>query len=157
MKLLTRRLLRNAPARAAGWPRVRLSRPRPPQLIPSLVHGAAVPRARSGHEKGPTESAGPRAEVSPEEPRQVRWRVVAWIAPPPPRRPPRLAFSAHDSQYPQVASLGDECFSPCQHFPFCWIGPPKIPSAEAGAAESRAAVAASIVNCRMVPLLGWFL
>jgi hypothetical protein len=59
------------------------------------------------------------------------------------------AFSAHDPQYPQVASLGEECFSANQHFPFCWSGPPKIASAEAGAAETRAAIAtaaAAIVN-----------
>jgi hypothetical protein len=58
------------------------------------------------------------------------------------------ALSAHDPQYPHVASLGDECFSANQHLPFCWSGPPKIASAEAGAAEIRAAIAtvAAIVN-----------
>jgi hypothetical protein len=52
-----------------------------------------------------------------------------------------LACSAHDPQYPHVASLGDECLSENQHLPFCWIGPPKIASAEAGAAEKSAAIA----------------
>jgi hypothetical protein len=57
-----------------------------------------------------------------------------------------------------VASLGDECLSENQHLPFCWSGPPKIASAEAGAAEIRAVmatVAAAIVNCRIMPS-PWF-
>ena len=114
--------------------------------------------------------AGPRACANlPDSQRPsplVSARVeVARVGPPPaatppplPRRPARAAFSAHDPQYPQVASLGDECLSENQHLPFCWSGPPKIASAEAGAAEIRAVmatVAAAIVNCRIMPS-PWF-
>jgi hypothetical protein len=98
---------------------------------------AETPTARSGQEKGPTETVEPEQTESSlfyDRRPGIRWAV---------------GLPAVCGQACQKPNNPSDIFDDFQHWPSFLIGPPSCRSAKAGAAEIKAAiatVAAAIVN-----------